>query len=254
MTPMLEVSQIRQSFTGTFVLNGVDFSVRDGETVALVGNNGSGKSTLLRIAAGLQTPSSGYCHVNGTNVLEIVGSERAQKITWVSAHTVESSGFSALQFVALSEEHKRFSQGRYTPSPAERTRYLSCLQTFDSEHLANRALNKLSTGEWKRVQLARAWVNRTPVLLLDEPSNGLDVRHTSMLAQLIREYARNNQAAVVFSSHDFEFIAAIADRIIILHNGIVAFNGAPGEVEQHKLETVFGVPFANGLRPIFSVK
>lgn len=254
MIPVLKISQVKQSFANNSVLSGVDFSVLQGETVALIGNNGSGKSTLLRIAAGLQKPSHGHCTIHGTNVLQISGSERAQKISWVSAHQTEASGFFAIQFVALAEELKRFSQGRYSPSEAEYARYLSGLRLFDSEHLANHSLNKLSTGEWKRVQLARAWINKAPVLLLDEPSNGLDVQHTSMLAKRIREYAINNRAAVLFSSHDFEFVSAIADRIIILHNGVAAFNGTPGSIQQFELEKIFGVPFAAGMRPVYSAK
>ncbi len=254
MTRLLEFNQITRKFGVNAILKGVNFDLFSKEIVALVGNNGSGKSTLLRIAAGLQPPSSGTVQLCEKDIQHMDFSVRSEKITWVSAHTSESPGFSSMQFVALAQERKRFAQGRFAPSEAELQHYMNCLQLFDAEHLAKRDLDKLSTGEWKRVQMARAWVNATPVLLLDEPSNGLDVRHTALLAERIRQYAQHNSAAVLFSSHDFEFVSAIASRIVILHEGLVIFNGAPSDVDRSELEHVFGVPFREGLKPEYAIK
>jgi iron complex transport system ATP-binding protein len=246
---LISVEGVSHAFSKKSIFSSIQAELRPGESVAILGNNGCGKSTLLKIIAGILTPAKGAVLLGDTPVEAMPPQVRACKISWVPAHLQEATQFSALQFVALADERKRFSEGRYAPTQSESEHHWACLNLFDAAEFGSRSIEKLSTGEWKRVQLARAWASRTPILLLDEPTTGLDLRHTAILAQNILLFTRERAGTVVFSSHDFAFVAKTASRIVIIHEGTIFFDGPPSSVSAPTLETVFGVPFREGLQP-----
>ncbi len=251
MTPVLEFANVGFEREGHTILSQVSLSVFEGERVALIGNNGAGKSTFLRLAAGVWKPSCGEVRVLEEPLENMSAAKRSQVVTWCAGLHASVSGISVEQFVAMSQESARFSQGRFAPSREEQMAIARALECFDAHRLANQSIHCLSSGEWQRVQLARAWVNPAKLLLLDEPSTALDLRHVSALVDRVKAFGLEHSAAVVFSSHDFAFVQALATRVVVLHNGAVAYCGSPGDLDASRMRDVFGVPFSGGLSPCF---
>ena len=249
MDALFSIDNVSFSVREKQILSAISFACVPGEIVALVGNNGVGKSSLMRICAGIWNSPTGTVKVLGQDVHAMVASQRAALITWCPGHLAGVSGISVLQFLSMAQESFRFSKGRLSPSRGEWEACRKALELFDAEHLAHRSTDCLSSGEWQRVQLARAWVNSGRVLLLDEPSTALDLRHVELLISRIRVFASQNRAAVIFSSHDFSFVSALAHRVLVMHNGGIAFSGAPKDLLQENLAQVFGVRFQKGLSP-----
>jgi iron complex transport system ATP-binding protein len=251
VTLALELSGVCFERNRREILSEVSLSVMPGEIVALIGNNGAGKSTLLRVAAGVWRPSSGGVRVCGEPIEEMTPAKRSRLLTWCAGLHASVSGISVQQFVGMSQDRNRFVEGRFSPNAQEQRAIREALGAFDATHLAHQNVDCLSSGEWQRVQLARAWVNPAKLLLLDEPSTALDLRHVSGLIHSAKKFAAAHSAAVVFSSHDFAFVQALADRVVVLNNGGVAFCGAARDIDAKKMGEVFGVPFVTALSPCF---
>jgi iron complex transport system ATP-binding protein len=215
---------------GRPVLHGLSFEARFGELLAVLGPNGAGKSTLLRALSGL-LPHRGTVHNEGQDVRELSASERARRVSFVPQQSALSAPLSVHAVVSL---------GRYAYRPA-----LSGLRTRLSQHdeqavqqalldcdvaeLAGRAFSDLSSGEQKRVLLARALCTEARTLLLDEPTATLDIEHALRLFVLLRKLATRGRA-VVLVLHQLEHALAFCDRALLLSQGHTLAFGTTLEV------------------------
>lgn len=249
MASVLDFKNATYEISGNKILSRLNLSIGRNEIVALLGNNGAGKSTFLRLAAGLLKPAQGDVLLFQKNLGMYSHAARKSHITWCANVPPNTLGFTALQFVALTLQTQLFAHGRFALSENQVRKCASALALFDAEKLAHRAIDTLSSGEWQRVQLARAWMSSADLLLLDEPSNALDIRHVSTLIDRVREFVSKNNSAVVFSSHDFYFVKCLATRVVIIHNGKVLESDNPKCIKPALLREVFGVSFSEDLLP-----
>lgn len=226
------------------VLKNVTAQTSVGQVCCVLGNNGAGKTTLLQLCAGLLRPRHGKVTVAEKNIFDFTEVQRAQLVAWLPQHLRRDADFSVLQFLALSQERVRIADGRLKFDKHYESHLLNSLESFNVSHLAHCPLAQLSGGEWKRVQLAHVWARGAKHLILDEPSEGLDLSHTKLLAKHCKTYAK--QGSILLTTHDFAFAFSIADKFIILEKGEVIWAGERTALlsARQVLEKNFGVTFS----------
>ena len=236
--PVLRAHRLAVALGGRPVLGDVSFAVAEGERVAVVGANGAGKTTLLRAVAGL-IPYDGGLELHGREVRAWPAKERARAVALVRQQADLSVDFTAAEIVALGRAPWLGWAERL--AGADRQRVEAALASVDLTELAHRPVTRLSGGEQQRVALAQALVQDAPLLLLDEPTAHLDVRHQLDLMGRLAALGREGRT-VVAAVHDLELAARFADRMWVLSGGTVAADGPPADVlTPGLLRDAFGV-------------
>ncbi|AUA14260.1 heme ABC transporter ATP-binding protein [Streptomyces sp. SID8382] len=210
---------------GRTVLAEAELTVRAGEVLALVGPNGAGKSTLLAALAADLPAESGTVRLGGRPVAAWTPGELALRRA-VLPQTA------TLSFPFTVEEVVRMGRAPWAGTPAEdedEAAVAAAMERTEVAEFAARPFSALSGGERARVALARVLAQRTALLLLDEPTAALDLRHQELVLRVCRERAAAGDAVVVVL-HDLSLAAAYADRAALLHGGRIAAEGAPSEV------------------------
>ncbi|WUX17191.1 heme ABC transporter ATP-binding protein [Streptomyces sp. NBC_01439] len=207
------------------VLAGIDLTARAGEVLALVGPNGAGKSTLLGALAADLPAASGVIRIDGRPV----GDWSAPDLALRRSVLPQSA---ALSFPFPVEDVVRMGRAPWAGTPlaeADEEAVAVAMAATEVTDFAARPFSALSGGERARVALARVLAQRAPLLLLDEPTAALDLRHQELVLRICRERAAAGDAVVVVL-HDLGLAAAYADRAAVLHDGRIAADGPPAEV------------------------
>lgn len=221
---MIRVEDLHKRFGEVRAVDGVTFEAADGAVTALLGPNGAGKTTTLRMLYTLMRPDSGRIMVDG-----IDATADPQGARFALGVLPDLSG---LYPRLTAREHIRYYgelQGVSGAALTERTDQL--LQLLDMGGIADRRAGGFSHGERTKVAVARALVHSPKNVLLDEPTNGLDVMSTRAVREIIRRL-RAEGHCVVFSSHVMQEISALCDRIIVMAKGRIAAAGTPDEIRQ----------------------
>lgn len=226
---------------GPPVLAGLSMGVERGRLVCLLGPNGSGKTTLLRILVGLLAPAGGEVRLAGVPLGEYPRGALARRVAYVPQETLASVGFTALETVLLGRSPHTGALGFETPGDWYAAR--EALRMTDTERFAERSLEELSGGERQRVIIARALAQEPDVILLDEPTAFLDIRHQHAIYGLLARLVAEGGKTILSVSHDLNLAAAYADDLVLLSKGAVAIAGAPGEVMRPEvLSPVYETP------------
>ncbi|GAB5534324.1 MAG: ABC transporter ATP-binding protein [Rubricoccaceae bacterium] len=236
--PVLDAQRIGVALGGRPVLHDVTFQVQAGERIALIGPNGAGKTTLLRTLIGL-LPYSGTLQLAGRSLTDWSARDRAKEIALVRQQTPLAVDFTVTEIVALGRApHLGWMD---TLADADRQRVDAALDALDLHELVDRPVPSLSGGEQQRVFLAQALAQDAPLLLLDEPTAHLDIRHQLDLMRRVQRLADQGRT-VIAAIHDLELAARFADRILMLADGHMVADGTPEEVlTPARLRNVFGV-------------
>ncbi|MBO3089074.1 heme ABC transporter ATP-binding protein [Cellulomonas dongxiuzhuiae] len=222
---VLRAEGVRVAYGAHTVLDGVDLEVDAGEVVALVGPNGAGKSTLLSVLGGDPRPDAGRVLLDGVEL-------QAQDLRRLARRRAVMLQETRLSFPFRVEEVVHMGRHPWRGTPQEDgddAVVAAAMSDADVVHLAARTVPTLSGGEKARTSFARTLAQQAPVLLLDEPTAALDVRHQEALLARVRQAARGG-AAVVVVLHDLTLAAAWADRVVVLADGRVRADGAPADV------------------------
>ncbi|MGW1677452.1 ABC transporter ATP-binding protein [Saccharopolyspora sp. NPDC002376] len=223
----LEVRELSAGYRRDTVISGISTTVDTGGWLGIIGPNGSGKSTLLKAIAGL-VRHSGEVLVDARPLAQLRRRERARAIGYAPQIPQLPIGLTVTDYVLLGRTPHLGVLGREGPADLEVVRGL--LDRLDLRRLADRALATLSGGERQRAVLARALAQRAGVLLLDEPTTGLDVGHAQALLDLVDELRQELGTTVVMTLHDLTLAAQYAQRLLLLDDGGVAAEGTPTEV------------------------
>ncbi len=216
----------------TSLLEDVTLSVARGEVVAVVGPNGAGKSTLIRLLAGDLKATSGTITLLGRDLAGRRPGELSRLRAVLPQQTVVQFPFKARDIVMMGRHPHQADATNSRRQDAEVV--AGAMMATDTRDLGERIFPSLSAGEQARVALARILAQRTPVMLLDEPTAALDVHHQERAMRILREEAAAG-TAVVAVLHDLNLAAAYADRIALLANGGLAALGNPSHVLQEDL-------------------
>lgn len=224
-TPLAEASGLVVRLGGREVLAGVSLTARAGEVLALVGPNGAGKSTLLAALAADLPADEGVVRVCGRPTADWPARELALRRAVLPQAA-------ALSFPFVVEDVVRMGRSPWAGTAREEDDDLAVREAMGATEVgefASRPFSALSGGERARVALARVLAQRTPLLLLDEPTAALDLRHQELVLRICRERAAAGDAVVVVL-HDLGLAAAYADRVAVLRGGGLAAEGPPGAV------------------------
>jgi phospholipid/cholesterol/gamma-HCH transport system ATP-binding protein len=236
-TPVVAVKQLRKAFGGHAVLNGISLHVNPGETLAVLGRSGTGKSVLLRLIIGLETPDSGSVCINGREIGGLAldqMSEVRKKMGFLFQHAALYDSLTVAENVAFPLEHHQRSMSR----SERRDRVKQLLAEVGMEGNLEKMPSDLSGGMQKRVGLARALALKPEILLLDEPTAGLDPISSGEIDDLILKLQRERQMASIVVTHDLHSAKTIADRLALLDQGNVVIDGKFKDLQESNIELV----------------
>ena len=226
MTPVL-LERVSISLDGIQVVEDLGLEVEAGEWVALIGPNGAGKTTALRAVAAL-VEYSGHIRVFGEEVASLPRQEVARRIAVVPQIPVIPPDMSVLEYVLLGRTpHLGYLS---SPGQADVTASRSALGRLDAAHLADRRLGSLSGGERQRAVLARAIAQEAQLVLLDEPTTGLDVGAQQQVLELVASLRATGNLTVLSAMHDLTVAGQYADRLVLLDGGREVASGRPEDV------------------------
>ena len=252
--PRLKVEQITYAYAATdrsapnFILSSTSFEARRQEIVSILGPNASGKSTLLRLLAGMIGPLSGRIEIDGVNLNDFDLRTRAQRIALVQQESELLFPLRVWEFVLQG----RYPYGRRLRFESDKDSLLAgnALSQVGADALAGRWMNELSGGEKQRVILARALAQEPALLLLDEPTQHLDIGGKVELVRRLRKLADEHRYTVLVVTHELNLAAEFSDRIVLLHKGKCLRVGSPAEVyERNLLQEIFEAPLDVDVRP-----
>jgi len=235
----LEVKNLSFSYGEKQVLYGIDFQVKEGEFLSILGPNGVGKSTLFRCVLGLLHSYEGQVLLDGEDVKTLSIREMAKRIAYIPQKSSPAFNYSVYDIVLMGSTS---SLGAFSvPGSKEKERTMWALDKIGIAHLASRCFHRLSGGEQQLVMLARALVQNAPVLMLDEPTANLDFGNKLQVLQHVKELTAEGYT-VIQTTHDPELSYLFSDRILALHGGRILIDGTPQEViEKEVLQKLYGI-------------
>jgi zinc transport system ATP-binding protein len=228
IAPPLRVRGLDVRRDGRPVLTGVDLTVGPGELVALLGANGSGKSTLVKTAVGLLPPAAGTIELFGTPLSRFRDHARLGYVPQRS-DAVPGVPATVAEVVLSGRLARRRLAAR--PSREDRAAVLDALELVGMDQLRRRPVTDLSGGQHQRVLIARALAARPDLLVMDEPTAGVDRHHTAAIADLVGELT-DDGVAVLLVAHDLGPVEPHVDQAVVLRDGEVVYTGACGGVRE----------------------
>ncbi|MGH9572398.1 MAG: ABC transporter ATP-binding protein [Candidatus Acidiferrales bacterium] len=253
-TVRLRVEQVSYAYSVTdrsapeFMLGPVSFEAGRHHLVAVLGPNASGKSTLLRLLAGIMRPLAGRVEVDGSEITSLDAKVRAQKVALVQQESQLLFPLRVWEFVLQG----RYPYGRRLRFESEQDCVMAtnALAQVGAASFRDYWMEELSGGQKQRVILARAMAQQPSLLLLDEPTQHLDIGGKIELLRRLRRLADENRHTVLVVTHELDLAAEFSDQIVLLHKGKCLRTGTPAEVyDRELLEEIFDVPLEIELRP-----
>ena len=229
--PVVVVEDLRKTFGPRNVLSGINLSVNRGQTLAVLGRSGTGKSVLLRLIIGLETPDSGLIRINGQNVVGLAldrMSEIRKKMGFLFQHAALYDSLTVAGNVAFPLEHHR--RGMSKSERGDRVEQL--LAEVGMEGNSEKMPSDISGGMRKRVGLARALALEPEILLLDEPTAGLDPISSGEINDLILKLQHERQMASIVVTHDMHSASTIANSLALLDQGNVVIEGTFEDLQE----------------------
>jgi iron complex transport system ATP-binding protein len=224
----LEMKNVSFSYGTRSVLKDISFAAQKGEILGILGPNGAGKTTLLKCLLRKEKIKGGEMTLWGKRIAEYEQSEISRLISYVPQETFIPFSFTVFEVIMM---------GRYphhAPLSLETNEEADIAQSILSEThtlgLSHRYFNELSGGEKQRVLLARALSQKTPLMLLDEPSSNLDIKHITQLLGLLRKARKDRGTTLIFVTHDLNLASSLADRLILLKDGTLQTMGKPADI------------------------
>jgi phospholipid/cholesterol/gamma-HCH transport system ATP-binding protein len=232
--PAIAVDNLHKSFGILKVLNGISLSVNRGQTLAVLGRSGTGKSVLLRLIIGIETPDSGSICIHGQDIAGLAIDQMGRirkRIGFLFQHAALYDSLTIAENVAFPLEHHR----RDMPKSERGDRVKQLLAEVGMEGDFKKLPSEISGGMQKRVGLARALALEPEILLLDEPTAGLDPNSSGEIDDLILKLQREHQMASVVVTHDLHSARTIADRLTLLSEGEIVIEGTFDDLQHSNI-------------------
>lgn len=235
---MLELKDISFSYGKKTNLEGISLSVQKGEVVGIIGPNGSGKSTLLK-CMNLILKARGEVILNGTKLHGLSVKEISRLISYVPQN-VQTHSFPIKVFDVVLLGRRPYIRWNVVDRDLEIV--ADTFSMLDLEHLSMRNFNELSGGEKQKVLITRALVQEPEVLLLDEPTSNLDIKHQLEIMEILRNIAKEKELIVNIVLHDLNLACRFCDRLILLNGGKIFAEGNPADVlTDRNIRKVYGI-------------
>ena len=236
---LLDIRDLAAGYGDGFVVRGVSLSLGPGEFVAVLGRNGSGKTTLLRAVQGFLRDVEGRVSLGGRDLFRLGRREIARAIAYVPQLSEPVFDFTAGEVVRMGLYARQTRLQGLSPDDGQAVE--EAMRLTEVAGLEQKKMAHLSGGERQRVFIARALAQRTPLLLLDEPSLHLDISYQVEVYGLLKRLQKDGRKTVLAAEHNINLAAAHAERLVFLKDGAVALEGPPAEtVRAEVIRDIFG--------------
>lgn len=228
MDNCLEVRNISFAYGRRTVLKDISFTARKGEILGILGPNGAGKTTLLKCLLRKEKIKEGELILWGKHIITYEQNEIARLVSYVPQEIFIPFPFTVFEIIMMGRYPHHAPLSLETNAEADVAQ--SILRETHTLELSGRFFNELSGGEKQRVLLARALAQKAPMMLLDEPSSNLDIKHITQLLGLLRKARKDRETTLIFVTHDLNLASCLADRLILLKQGSLHAMGKPGDI------------------------
>ena len=218
---MIEIQNLTKKIGSNTILNNLSISVRKGEILGFLGPNGAGKTTTMKIITSFWKPSEGRVLVDGIEVAENSMATRA-KIGYLPETVPLYEDMKVKEYLKFAAEIRRI------PKEKMKEKIKSAVEKCGLKEVYDRPIDELSKGFRQRIGLAQAIIHEPEILILDEPTTGLDPNQIAEIRDLIKKLGQ--EKTVIFSTHILQEVAAVCDRVIIINKGKIAGAGTPDEL------------------------
>lgn len=234
----IRIDNVEFSYTSAPVLNDISLDIDGPAFVSILGPNGVGKSTLIHCINKILQPTSGSVFIDGKNVRETSIKELAKQIGYVPYSANDTFPLTVVDTVMMG----RHPHSKWKSLDNDLDVVYDTLKVLGISHLAMRQFNELSAGQHQKVMLARGLVQEPKILLLDEPTSNLDIRHQLDVTKMLKQLSVEKGILIIMISHDINIAAKYADSVILMFQGKIFDVGTPREViTEDNLRTVYGV-------------
>lgn len=232
------ISGLEFGYSSSPVLKDVNLEVNGPQLISIIGPNGVGKSTLIHCINKILSPTKGVVMINGEDVSGISIKDMAKKVGYVPYATSDAFPLSVVDTVLMG----RHPHSGWKSLDHDLDVVYSTLKLINIEHLAMRSFDELSAGQHQKVMLARGLVQEPEILLLDEPTSNLDIKHQMEVTRILRNLSQEKGILIIMISHDLNIAAKYSDNMVMLSNGSIYAVGAPKEVlTKENIKAVYGV-------------
>lgn len=233
---ILEIEALNFYYGRERVLKDINLNVQKGELITLIGPNGSGKSTLLKCINNYLNFEDGNIKIKEQDIKKYSRRELAQITAYVPQAAEEISNLNVFDTILMGRKpHSSWKAGA-----EDKKLTAEIIAEMGLEEIAFKEINNLSGGQRQKVFIARAAAQKAELILLDEPTNNLDLKHQLEIFSLIREEVKNGRTVIV-TMHDLSLVSRFSDRIIMLKNGRIFSDGGDSSLSAAKINSVYGV-------------
>ena len=240
--PAIEIITIDFRYKEKLILNNINCTIQKGEFLGIIGPNGSGKTTLLKLLCGLVQPEKGSILIQGTPLIQINHNERAKIISFLPQEYQPFDYAKVYHTVMLSRTPYLYHSFFEKKEDIEAVR--NAMLIAEVTHLSDRYIHELSGGEKQMVYIAKLIAQNTDIIILDEPTTFLDIKHVIKIMNIIKKINKEKKITVIASMHDLNIAAMYCTRILMLKKGTIVSLGTPKEVLTYeKIKNTFDTEF-----------
>lgn len=232
----LKVENIDFSYDNKKIIQDISFEVESGEILGLLGPNGTGKTTLLKCILDL-LKNQGTCIVDNINLKSLSLKERAKYISYVPQNIDLVFPISVFEYIKMGRSPYNSKNSN------DNEIILGIIEDFQLEEFAFKGINQLSGGERQRVMIARAMAQEPRVILLDEPTSNLDMKHQKKTMEILRDISKKKDISIIISIHDLNLASRYCDKFLILKNAkIFSYGDEDKVIDEDIIMNTYGIP------------
>lgn len=230
---MINIKHLSKQYGNIAALNDINLSLKSGEIVFLVGPNGAGKSTLMKLISGYITPSSGEVLIKDSSTQS--DRKTLSFLGYVPENAPLYGDMSVYEYIRYVADIWQLTEEEFDKNMS------FVIENLQLKEVLNQKIETLSKGFRRRVAIAGALIHNPPILILDEPTEGLDPNQKFQLHQFLKDYGKNR--LIIISTHLMEEVEAVANRVLLINKGQLIWDGAPNELKKISSEGSIDMAF-----------
>lgn len=235
---LLEVNNITFGYGDKNVLSNINFSINEGEILSLLGPNGTGKTTLIKCINNILKPRSGSVTINEQNILDMKQKDIAKIIAYVPQYSTINFPINTIDLIMMG----RTPFLKNSSKEEDKNIVFEIMERMDLERYAFKDINTMSGGERQRVLIARALAQQPKVLILDEPTNNLDMKNQLLILRFIKKLVIEKKIAVIMSIHDLNLASMFSDKILMLKDSkVFSYGSCKNVINKENIKELYNV-------------